>query len=123
MIIKEIILNKLKQKIKKKISEIFLFKLNFIFKKKELIHLSHIYISKNFKFINIYINFINQKNKNIIKHNIKQIQKYENFIKKKIKETSKIRYIPKIYFLYDTFNERKNNIINLIKKANKNIYI
>ncbi len=107
------------KEIKKKIINIILTKYNHIIGKKNIIDITYINISKNFNKIYIYINFINQKKKKIIKKNIFILQNSEINIIKILKKKMYLKYIPKIYFIYDKFNKKKNHLLNKIEKANK----
>ncbi len=100
-------------KIKKKIIQIIFKKYNFIIGKKNILNINHIKITKDFSYIYIYINFLNQKKKNIINNIIKYLQKSEWYIKKKIN----IKLSSKIYFKYDKFNIKKNQLLKKIKLA------
>ncbi len=111
---------KIINRIKQKIIQIIFEKYNFIIGKKNILNISHIQITKDLSYICIYINFINQKNKNIINNIIKYLQKSEWYIKKKIN----IKLSSKINFKYDKFNIKKNKLLKKIKLANQisNIY-
>ncbi len=112
-------INKLCKELKTHLFKIIIRNLNYTFKKKDIIYISYIDLSKNLTHAKIYIDFINQKNKNIINNYIYTLQKHEKIIQKKLKQTTYIKYIPKITFLHEKFNKKKLFILNLIKKANK----
>ncbi len=111
--------NKITKEIKKNITLIILKKFHHIFNNNTIIGISYVKLSKDYSKINIYINFINQKNINIIKNNIYILQKSENYIKNILKNKIYIKHIPKINFKYDNFYKYENHISNLINKANK----
>ncbi len=107
--------NKICKEIKKNIINIIINNYNYIIGKKYIINISHIYIHKDISYIKIYINFTNinniykiKKKINILKKNIRNIIK---ILKKKIY----LKYIPKIYFKYDIFLNKINNLFNKIK--------
>ncbi len=116
---KQIKYNKFLKEIKIQIHKIILTKYNHIIGKKNIIDITHIKTSKNFKIIYIYINFINLKNIEIIKKKINILKNSEYNIKNILKKKMYLKYIPKIYFIKDKFNIKKNNILKIIYKANK----
>ncbi len=115
---KKIKIKKLSKEIQKNIYNIIINKFSFIFKKKNIININYIKVSKNFLSIKIYLNFINTKNIKIINKNINILQKYENYIKNILKKKIYFKFIPKIYFIYDEFYIYINKISNIIKTAN-----
>ncbi len=108
------------KKIKTKITQIIFEKYNFIIGKKNILSINYIKLTKNFSHIYIYIDFINQKNINIIKNIIKYLQKSEKNIKKELKKKTNIRYLSKIFFKHDKFNIKKHKLLKKITLANKN---
>ncbi len=112
---KKIKLYKKIQKIKKKIIQLIFNKYNYIIGKKNILSINYIKVAKNFSYIYIYINFINQKKTKIIKKIIKNLQKWDINIKKKIN----IKLSSKILFKYDKFNIKINKLFKKIQLANK----
>ncbi len=111
--------NKIKKKIRKKIIQIIIQKYNPIIGKKNILNINHIEITKNFSYIYIYINFINQKKYTIINSIIKYLQKSEKYIIHILKKNIYIKSISKIIFKYDNFNKKKNKILKKIDLAKK----
>ncbi len=111
---------KINKKIKKKITQIII-KYNYIIGKKNIICINYLYISKNYSYIKIYINFLNIKNINIINNKKNKLQKLEKYIKNIIIKIKYFKYIKKIYFIYDNFIYKTNNLFKKIKNINKYI--
>ncbi len=117
---KKIKYNKISKEIKKQITKIIFFKYNNLFEKKKIININYIYISKDLSKINIYINFINNKKKNIINNDIKKLKKNKIYIIKELRKKIYIKNFIKINFIYDTFLDKINNLYRKINKINKN---
>ncbi len=110
---------KIKKEIYKKITKIIIYECQSIFKKKIFININNIYLSNDFSYIIIYINFIKKKNKNKTKYNIKILEKSKKYIIKKLISKIYIKKIPKIYFKEDNFLNKINNLFKKIKIANE----
>ncbi len=107
------------KKIKKKITQIIFKKYNFIIGKNNILNINYIKLTKNFSYIYVYVDFINQKNINTTNNIIKYLQKLEKKIKKELIKKTNIRYISKIIFKHDKFNIKKYKLLKKIKIANK----
>ncbi len=105
---------KIIKEIKKNIIKIIINKFNHILGKKNIINITYLNLSKNFAFVDIYINFINSQNNQFNINKIKILQKYEFYIRTLLKKNIYIKYIPKIYFKYDEFYTKKKNIFKYL---------
>ncbi len=115
---KKIKYNKINKEIQKQITKIIILKFKYLIKKKDIININYIYLSKDFSYINIYINFIKEKKIKIINNYINEFKKNYIYIIKELKKKIYIKHIPKINFKYDTFLNKINNLYKKISKAN-----
>ncbi len=107
------------KEIQKKLINILQYKIHLPQHKKYFFYITHIEISKNYTHVNIYLTFHNIKNKDDIQQYINIIKKKTYIITKKLIQETNLKYIPKIYFLYDQQYNQIQNLFKLIQNIHK----
>ncbi len=107
------------KEIQKKLINIIQYKIFLPQHKKYFFYITHINISKDYTQINIYLTFHNIKKQNDIQKYINIIQQKNYLITKKLIQETNLKYIPKIYFLYDHEYNKIQNLFKLIQNIPK----